>query len=103
MTPTASPRAFIRPDGGKPVDLNSLIAGNTDLYLFSTCSIHSRGGIIGLALDDQGNFHGYVATPTTGEGDIGNESLAAAKSARFGFAWSLASQRMGSAVRGGQR
>ncbi|HLH37545.1 MAG TPA: hypothetical protein VKX39_00220 [Bryobacteraceae bacterium] len=92
--PTASPRAFIRSDGGKPVDLNSLVTGNTDLYLFTACSINSRGEIIGLALDAQGNFHGYLATPAGGEGDFWDESLAAARSARFGFAWTLASHRM---------
>jgi len=99
-SPTAAPRAFIRPDGGKPADLNSLVAGNTDLYLFSACSINSRGEIIGLAFDADGNIHGYLATPTSGDGDFGDESLALAKPARFGFAWSLASQRMGSALRG---
>lgn len=61
--PTASPRAFFRPARGTPVDLNSLVTGNTDLYLFSVCSINSRGQIIGLATDTQGNFHGYLATP----------------------------------------
>jgi probable HAF family extracellular repeat protein len=99
-TPTAAPRAFIQPDGGKPADLNSLVTGNTDLYLFSACSINSRGEIIGLAFDPQGNFHGYLATPTGGEGDFQDDSTAAARSTRFGFAWNLASQRMGSALRG---
>jgi probable HAF family extracellular repeat protein len=64
--PNASPRAFIRPDGGAMVDLNSLVPANTTLYLFSACSINSRGEIVGLALDSQGNFHGYLATPTSG-------------------------------------
>jgi|SRR5579872_5723304 len=98
--PTAAPRAFIRPDGGKPVDLNSLVTGNTDLYLFTVCSINASEEVIGLALDAQGNFHGYLATPAGGDGDFFEASLAEAKSARFGFAWSLASQRMGPALRG---
>jgi hypothetical protein len=46
------------------VDLNSLIPANSELYLFTACSINSRGEIIGLALDVQGNFHGYLATPS---------------------------------------
>jgi probable HAF family extracellular repeat protein len=67
--PNASPRAFIRPDGGTLVDLNSLIPANSPLYLFTVCSINSRGEIIGLALDAQGNFHGYLATPANSPAD----------------------------------
>jgi hypothetical protein len=47
------------------VDLNSL-APDSPLYLFTACSINSRGEIIGLALDADGNFHGYLATPKGG-------------------------------------
>lgn len=102
VDPSASPRAFIRPDGGKPVDLNSLIPGNSDLYLFSACSINSRGEIIGLALDVQGNFHGYLATPSTGAEGPSDEVLTAMRSLRFETAWSLASRRLGP-VFGAQR
>jgi hypothetical protein len=49
------------------VDLNSLV--NSPLYLFSGCSINSGGEIIGIALDIQGNAHGYLAKPNkTGAG-----------------------------------
>jgi hypothetical protein len=71
--PNAAPRAFIRPDGGTIVELNSLIPATSALYLFSACSINSRGEIIGLALDAQGNFHGYLATPDNGASDSSAE------------------------------
>jgi probable HAF family extracellular repeat protein len=98
--PTAAPRAFIRPDGGKPVDLNALVTGDTGLQLITACSINSRGEIIGLALDNEFNLHGYLATPSDGEEDPSAELSAANKSARFGYAWGVARQRMGWALRG---
>ena len=96
--PNASPRAFIRPDGGKPIDLNSLVPPNLNFQLFSACYINSGGEIIGLAFDGQGNLHGYLATPTGEEGPAAEES--SADRARFDHAWGLASRRMGSAFRG---
>ena len=93
--PTASPRAFIRPDGGTMVDLNTVIAGNTDLFLFSACSINSRGEIIGLAFDPQGNFHGYLASPSDGSGDSSDALSAAVRSSRFEYAWKVVRQRTG--------
>jgi len=95
-TPTASPRAFIRPDGGTPEDLNSLVPANSELYLFSACSINSRGEIIGLAVDAQGNFHGYLATPSDEAWGPLDASSLAIQAARFESAWKLAGQRMGS-------
>ena len=77
------------------VDLN-LLAPDSPLYLFTACSINSRGEIFGLALDVQGNFHGYLATPSTGAEGPSDEVLTAMQSVRFGHAWSLATQRMGS-------
>ncbi len=56
-------RAFYRPDGGAPVDLNSLVAGTTPLFLFDACSINSSGQIIGFGFDQAGNAHGFLATP----------------------------------------
>jgi probable HAF family extracellular repeat protein len=91
--PNAAPRAFIRPDGGTMTDLNSLVTGNTNLYLFSICSINSRGQIIGLALDAEGNFHGYLATPSDGAASSVDSSEA--RSQRFEFAWQLARDRLG--------
>ncbi|MBV9743855.1 MAG: hypothetical protein JO099_08830 [Acidobacteriia bacterium] len=63
--PNASPRAFLRLHGGTMVDLNSLVPANSSLYLFSACAINSRGEIVGIAVDGQGNAHGYLATPSS--------------------------------------
>lgn len=93
--PTASPRAFIRPKGGTMVDLNSLIPADSELYLFAACSINSRGEIIGMALDAQGNFHGYLATPNDGAVDSSDTSSAAIRSSHFGYAWQVVRDRLG--------
>jgi probable HAF family extracellular repeat protein len=95
--PTALPRAFLRPNGGTMVDLNSLIPADSALYLFTTCSINSGGDFVGLALDAQSNFHGYLATRSDGAEDSSPEFSTELRAARFEQAWSLASQRMGSA------
>jgi probable HAF family extracellular repeat protein len=94
--PNASPRAFIRPDGGTIVDLNSLIPADSPLYLFSACSINSRGEIIGLALDSQGNFHGYLATPANGPANPSAQLSAATRASHFEYAWNLLRDRLGS-------
>ena len=57
-------RAFLRPDGGVPVDLNSLVSPKSPLYLVDACSINSSGQIIGIAVDAAGKAHGFLATPT---------------------------------------
>ena len=93
--PDDSPRAFIRPDGGEMMDLNSLIPSNSELYLFSTCSINSRGEIVGLAFDAQGNMHGYLATPNTSAAGGPVDSFIVSRSARFESAWSLLRGRTG--------
>ena len=57
-------RAFVRQNGAL-VDLNSLVAGTTALFLETACSINSRGEIIGLAFDpNTGYIHAYLAIPT---------------------------------------
>lgn len=76
-------------------DVNSLIPADSELYLFSTCSINSRGEIIGLAFDTQGNFHGYLATPTDGAVDSSDASSAAIRSSRFEYAWKVLRGRLG--------
>lgn len=78
------------------MDLNSLISAGSPLYLFSACSINSRGEIIGLALDMQGNFHGYLATPNDGPLGASAELSAVSRSSRFEYAWSLVRDRVGS-------
>lgn len=48
---------------GVPVDLNTLIPSTSELYLITACSVNAEGQIIGLAIDDTGEFHGYIVTP----------------------------------------
>jgi probable HAF family extracellular repeat protein len=101
--PNALPRAFIRPPGGTPLDLNSLVTEDTpDLYLFTVCSINSRGEIIGLAFDAQFNLHGYLATPNNNAADLSAESSAEARSSRFQYAWKVLRDRL-SPFRAGPR
>jgi probable HAF family extracellular repeat protein len=51
--------------GGQATDLNTLVPANSPLYIVSGCSINSRGEIVGLAVDDSGNFHAYEMIPTS--------------------------------------
>ena len=60
-----NPRAFLWEDGVM-TDLNTLIAGDSPLYLLTGCSINSRGEITGLGLTSTGEIHTYLATPTGG-------------------------------------
>lgn len=46
-----------------PIDLNTLVPSSSGLYLLLACSVNSSGQIIGLAVDSNGAFHGYLATP----------------------------------------
>ena len=92
--PNASPRAFIRPDGGTVTDLNALIPPNSPLYLFAACSINPEGEIIGMALDAQGNFHGYLATPRNGAPGAAQQSTVS-PSPQFEHVWSVARSRLG--------
>jgi probable HAF family extracellular repeat protein len=57
-------RAFVRRNGTL-VDLNSLVAGTSALFLETACSINSRGEIIGFAFDPSTDYiHAYLAIPT---------------------------------------
>jgi probable HAF family extracellular repeat protein len=60
-----NPRAFLW-EKGVMTDLNTLVAGNSPLYLLTGCSINSRGEITGLGLTSTGEIHTYLATPTQG-------------------------------------
>jgi probable HAF family extracellular repeat protein len=60
-----NPRAFLW-QNGVMTDLNTLVAGNSPLYLMTGCSINSRGEITGLGLTSSGETHTYLATPTLG-------------------------------------
>jgi probable HAF family extracellular repeat protein len=68
-------RAF-RWEKGVMTDLNTLIAGDSPLYLLTGCSINSRGEITGLGMTSTGEIHTYLASPTPREG--GSEGAAAA-------------------------
>jgi probable HAF family extracellular repeat protein len=46
-----------------PIDLNTLVPSTSGLYLLIACSVNESGQIIGLAVDSNGVFHGYLATP----------------------------------------
>src|SRR3984885_13683610 len=58
-----NPRAFVW-EKGLMTDLNTLIAGDSPLYLLTGCSINSRGEITGLGLTSTGETHTYLARPT---------------------------------------
>jgi probable HAF family extracellular repeat protein len=60
-----NPRAFLW-ENGVMTDLNTLIAGDSPLYLLTGCSINSRGEITGLGLTSTGEIHTYLASPTHG-------------------------------------
>src|SRR5271165_7381244 len=60
---SGNPRAFLW-EKGVMTDLNTLIAGNSSLYLLTGCSINSRGEITGLGLTSTGEIHTYLASPT---------------------------------------
>jgi probable HAF family extracellular repeat protein len=67
-------------DQGKPVDLNTLIPGNSGLYLQLAESINARGEIIGFAQTSTGETHAFLATPRD---DSGNSSENLAPAAPF--------------------
>jgi probable HAF family extracellular repeat protein len=60
-----NPGAFLW-EKGVMTDLNTLIAGDSPLYLLTGCSINSRGEITGLGLTSKGEIHTYLASPTRG-------------------------------------
>ena len=59
------PRAFLW-EKGVMTDLNTLIAGDSPLYLLTGCSINSGGEITGLGMTSAGEIHTYLASPTDG-------------------------------------
>jgi probable HAF family extracellular repeat protein len=71
-----TPRAFIRQNGGAMTDLNSLVT-DSPVYLFTACSINSRGEIIGIGIGADGAFHAYLATPGSAPGAAATPAMAA--------------------------
>jgi len=57
-----NPRAFLR-QGQELIDLNTLVPAGSPLYLATGCSINAAGEIIGIAFDNSGNVHAYLAVP----------------------------------------
>jgi probable HAF family extracellular repeat protein len=69
---SGTPHAFLRPKGGKMIDLNTLIPADSPLFLFQACSINSRGELTGLALDTStGELHAFFANPV--DSDSGHD------------------------------
>jgi probable HAF family extracellular repeat protein len=68
-----NPRAFLWRKG-RMTDLNTLIVGDSPLYLLTGCSINSRGEITGLGLTSSGEIHTYLASPTHAVAASGNTS-----------------------------
>jgi hypothetical protein len=52
-----------------PHELNTLVVSTSGLYLLLACSVNDSGQIIGLAVDSNGVFHGYLATPREASDD----------------------------------
>ena len=65
------PRAMLWPDGaennGMGIDLNTLVPEDSPLYLLGAFSINAKGEIAGFGVTNDGNLHGFLATPNNGE------------------------------------
>lgn len=70
----ANTRAFLR-HKGRMLDLNTLISGNSPLYLLFAHGINSKGEIVGFAVDSVGDVHAFLATPSACD-DAETNSLA---------------------------
>jgi probable HAF family extracellular repeat protein len=100
-----NPRAFLWEQGAM-TDLNTLIAGDSPLYLLTGCSINSRGEISGLGLTGTGEIHTYLAIPaqgvasgeSTSQGAISRRILS--DDARKQFQQQLRSTRSGARIIG---
>ncbi len=76
-----NPRAFLW-EKGAMTDLNTLVVGDSPLYLLTACSINSRGEITGLGLTSAGEIHTYLATPKH-DAEIGESTSRGAVSRRI--------------------
>ena len=67
-------RAFLWHDGGPMVDLNTLIPGDSALFLTDPETINDRGEIAGIGLDPDGNQHAFLLIPCQGDDANCNEA-----------------------------
>jgi probable HAF family extracellular repeat protein len=56
-------------DNGVMIDLNTLVKGDSALYLALAASINDRGEIIGLAVTSTNEVHGFLAIPSKRDRD----------------------------------
>jgi probable HAF family extracellular repeat protein len=77
---SGTPHALLRLNGEEMIDLNTLIATDSPLFLYQACSINSRGEVTGLALETgTGELHAFLAKPIHSEAD--DETVAPAEQA----------------------
>ena len=61
-----NPRTFVWRNGVM-TDLNTLVPADSPLFLVLACSLNASGEIAGIGVDDNGETHGFMATPVGGE------------------------------------
>jgi probable HAF family extracellular repeat protein len=71
---TGSPRAALWTNGEK-FDLNALALPGSPLYLLTACGIDDSGQIVGFGADQDGNVHGFLATPAQTKAVAGPKEL----------------------------
>ena len=76
-----NPRAVVVQNGVMS-DLNDLTPADSPLYLLLACAINSNGEIIGQAVDESGEIHGYLAVPSAGAAPTSSISPALQTAAR---------------------
>ena len=54
-------------ENGEGIDLNTLVTGETPMYLQGAFSINASGEITGFGQTPDGEVHGFLATPNNGE------------------------------------
>jgi probable HAF family extracellular repeat protein len=91
---TGNPRAFLWRQG-MMMDLNSLIPADAPLYLLNAFGINDAGQVVGVGVTDDGEIHGFLATPDAGAGGGAFVSKASARPALSDDARKIVLQRLG--------